>query len=171
MATTMRSGVTAISAERREQQIEQPLLHDLGARQRQARQLQAGQRADLGEFDLVEFVQDLLGAEMDFDRQRQESFGAALDDLGRRPRQQQIDRVGLEAAHAGDRLGEIAVEHGAARLGRSGGRDRREEAAADDIEAERPRLVVLDEGADMGAGADQADPLRRKSGRRRAPAR
>jgi hypothetical protein len=52
-------------------QIEQPLLHDLDARQRQSRQLQARERADLGELDFVEFVQDLLGSEMDLDRQRQ----------------------------------------------------------------------------------------------------
>ena len=42
----------------------------------------------LAKLDLVELVQDLLGAEMDFDRQRQEGLGAALDDFGRRPRQQ-----------------------------------------------------------------------------------
>ncbi len=118
----MSSGVSAISASAANDQIEEALLHDLGARQRHARQLQARQRPDLGEFDLVEFVQDLLGAEMDFDRQRQESLGAALDGLGRRPRQQQIDRVGLEAAHAGGGLGEIAIERGAAGFGRCGGR-------------------------------------------------
>ena len=157
----MNSGVSAISAERRADQIEQPLLHHLDARQRQSRQLQARQRADFGQLDLVEFVQDLLGAEMDFDRQRQEGLGAAVDDLGRRPRQQQIDRVGLERAHAGDRLGEVAIEHRAPRFGGCGQRHRREKAAADDIEAERPRLVMLHEGADMGAGADQADALRR----------
>ena len=74
------------------------------------------------EFDFVELVQDLLGPEMNFDRQRQEGLGAAIDGLGRRPRQQHEDRVGLEAADAGDRLGEVAIEHGAPRFGRRGGR-------------------------------------------------
>ena len=142
MATAINSGVNANSADGGEEQIEQALLHHLGARQRQAGQLQARERADLAKFDFLEFVQDLLGAEMDFDRQREERLGAAIDDLGRRPRQQQIDRVGLEAAHAGDRLGEIAVERGAPALRRRGGRDRREKAAADDVDAEHPRLVM-----------------------------
>jgi hypothetical protein len=92
-------------------QIEQPLLDDLEARQRPARQLQAGERAERGELDLVELVQDLLGAEVDLDRKRKEGFGAAFDGFGRRPGQQQEDGVGLEAADAGDRLGEVAIEH------------------------------------------------------------
>jgi hypothetical protein len=49
--------------------------------------LQAGERSDLGELDFVEFVQDLLGSQMQLDRERQESLGAAIDDLGRRLRQ------------------------------------------------------------------------------------
>ena len=52
-----------------------------------------------------------------------------------RPRQQQEDGVGLEAAHAGDGLGEIAIEHGVPRLGGGGGGNRGEEAAADDVDA------------------------------------
>ena len=97
-------------AERRADQIEHALLHHFDACQRQPGQLQARQRADLGELDLVEFVQDLFGAKMDLHRQRQEGLGAALDDLGRRPRQQQVDGVGLERADARHRLGQIAVE-------------------------------------------------------------
>ncbi len=42
-----------------------------------------------------------------------------------------------------------------------GRRDRGEEAAADDVDAERPRLIIVDEGADMRAGSDQKDALRR----------
>jgi hypothetical protein len=56
----------------------------------------------------------------------------------------------------------IAIENGAALFDRRGGDHRRQEAAADDIDAERPGLVAVDEGADIGAGADQKDALRRQ---------
>ncbi len=69
---------------------------------------------------------------------------------------------GSSAAHARDRFGEIAVERGArASASDAVAGDRGEEAAADDVDAERPRLVIVDEGADMGAGADQENALRR----------
>ena len=138
-----------------------PLARDLGARQRPARQLQAGHRAEFRELYLFELVQDLLGADVDLDRQRHERLGAALDGLGLRPRQQQEDGVGLEAAHAGDGLGEIAIEHGVPRLGGGGGGNRGQEAAADDVDAVGPRLIAVDEAVDVGAGADQENALRR----------
>ena len=147
--------------DRRGDQVEQPLAGDLRARQRPARQLQAGHRAEFRELDLFELVQDLLGADVDLDRQRHEGLGAALDGLGLRPRQQQENGVGLEAAHAGDGLGEIAVEHAVPRLGGGGGGNRGEEAAADDVDAVGPRLIAVDEAVDVGAGADQENALRR----------
>ncbi len=142
-------------------QVEGPLARDLEARQRPARQLQAGYRAEFRELYLFELVQDLLGADVDLDRQRHERLGAALDGLGLRPRQQQEDGVGLEAAHAGDGLGEIAIEHGVPRLGGGGGGNRGQEAAADDVDAVGPRLIAVDEAVDVGAGADQENALRR----------
>jgi hypothetical protein len=145
---------------RGENQIEQPFLDDFAARQRPARQLQARERAERGEPGLLEFVQHLFGAEMDLDRKREEGFGAAIDGFGRRPGQQQEDGVGLNAADAGDRLGEVAVENGPARFSGRSGDNRRQKAAADDVDAERLRLVPVDEGADMHAGPDQKDALR-----------
>jgi hypothetical protein len=99
---------------------------------------------------------------MDLDRKREEGFGAAIDGFGRRPGQQQEDGVGLQAADAGDRLSEVAVENGPARFSGRCGDNRRQKAAADDVDAERPRLVPVDEGADMRAGPDQKDALRRQ---------
>jgi hypothetical protein len=49
-----------------------------------------------------------------------------------------------------------------ARLLRRAVGDRRDEAAADHVDAERPRLVAVDEGADIRAGADEEDTLGRK---------
>ena len=113
----MNSGVSARSPNAAQTRSNSALLHHLDAAERQPGQLQACQRADFGQLHLVEFVQDLFGAEVDFHRQRQESLGAALDDVGRRPRQQQVDGVGLERANAGHRLGKIAVERGALGFG------------------------------------------------------
>ena len=104
---------------------------------------------------------NLLGADVDLDRQRHEGLGTALDGLGLRPRQQEEDGVGLEAAHAGDGLGEIAIEHAVPRLGGGGGGNGGEEAAADDVDAVGPRLIAVDEAVDVGAGADQENALRR----------
>jgi hypothetical protein len=138
-------------AGRRENEIEQPLLRDLKTPQRHTRELQAGERVEPRQLDGLELVQNLFGPEMNFDRKRQESLGAAFNDLGSGPGHQQEDRIGLEAADAGDSLGKIALER------RGGCRDRGEKAAADDTRAERPRFVAVDEGAD---GADEEDALR-----------
>ncbi len=118
-------------------------------------------RTELRELDLFELVQDLLGADVDLDRQRHERLGAAFDGFGLRPRQQQEEGVRLEAAHAGDRLGEVAIEHGVPGRGGGGGGNRGQEAAADDVDAVGPRLIAVDEAVDVGAGADQENALRR----------
>ncbi len=97
---------------------------------------------------------------MNLDRQCEERVRAAFDGCGRRPRHQQEDGVGLEAAHAGDRFGEVMIERLAPRIARSVMRHRCEESAADDVHADRPWLVAMDEGADMRAGADQEHALR-----------
>ena len=143
-------------------EIEDAFLDDLAAGQRPAGQLQARDRSERGELGFLEFVQNLLGPEMDFDRQRNEGLGAAIDRLGRRPGQQHEDGVRLELADARRGLGQIAIENGAPFLDRRGGDHRRQEAAADDVDAELPGLVAVDEGADIGAGADQKDALRRQ---------
>ncbi len=94
---------------------------------------------------------------MNLDWQREEGLGATIDRLGGRPWQQHEDGVGLELADAGDRLGKVAIENGASLRDRGGRNDRRQKAAADDVDAERPRFVFADKGADIGAGADQKD--------------
>src|SRR5262249_26015828 len=96
----------------RENEIEDAFLDDLAPRERPARQLQARDRSERRELGLLEFVQDLFGSEMDFDRQRNESLGAAIDRLGRRSGQQHEDRVRLELADAGRGLGQVAVQNG-----------------------------------------------------------
>ena len=88
--------MSGMRASCRDDEIEQPFLHDLEARQRHARELQARQRAELGQLDVLEFVQDLLGSEMNRDREREKGLGAAFDGLGRGPGHQQKDRIGLE---------------------------------------------------------------------------
>jgi hypothetical protein len=99
---------------------------------------------------------------MNLDRKPEESFGATVGGFGCRPRSQYEDGVGLEAANAQDRRGKIAVENRAPFFDGRGGDDGREKAAADDVDAERPRLVAVDEGADVRAGTDQEDALRRQ---------
>jgi hypothetical protein len=99
---------------------------------------------------------------MNLDREREEGLGATVDGFGRRPRQQKEDGVRRQTADAGHRLGEIAIEDGAPLFDGRGGDHGRQEATADDVDAERPRLVAVDERADIRAGADQEDALRRQ---------
>jgi len=87
---------------------------------------------------------------------------SAQRSIGRRPEQQHEDGVRLELADARRGVGQIAIESGAPFLDRGGGDHRRQETAADDVDAELPGLVAVDEGADIGAGADQKDALRRQ---------
>jgi hypothetical protein len=79
-----------------------------------------------------------------------------------------IDRVRLEVARVLDRLGEVAIERLTPGLGGRIGRQRRQETASHDVDADLPRLIALNEGADLLTGSDQKCPLR---GHQAGPAR
>ena len=125
----------------------------------------ARDRPERGEFDLVELVQDLLGAEMD-------STGSVRKVSAQRSMVAVADHGSSTKIASGARLRTLAAASARSRSsmarrisGGCGGNDRREKAAADDIDAKRPRLVAVDKGADMCAGADQEDALRGKQAR------
>jgi hypothetical protein len=98
---------------------------------------------------------------MYLDGEREKGFGAALYHCGRRPGKQHEDSIRRKAPHAGNSLGEITIEPFASLLGRGGRHDRGEKSATRDVNADRPRLVPVDEAADIGACADQKNTLRR----------